>query len=241
MHQRWHDLLFAHWPVRESELRPLIPSHLELDRFDQQCWVGVVPFWMSNVRPRGFPPLPGLSTFLELNVRTYVIHRGKPGVYFFSLDASNKTAVAIARRWFHLPYQHAIMETTGSAYPKSLPIDHEIPYNTIHYTSRRIQPHSEPAELQMSYRPTAPQSSSGNDPLAQWLTARFCLYTCSPNGTLFCGEIHHEPWPLQNAEAEIRKNTMTSAAGISLPDVVPVLHFSRQIDVNIWPLKQCHL
>lgn len=239
MHQRWHDLLFAHWPVHESDLRPLIPQHMELDHFNQQCWVGVVPFWMSNVRPRGFPPVAGLSRFLELNVRTYVIHRGKPGVYFFSLDASNKTAVAIARRWFHLPYQHAIMDITGSTYPKSLPLNHKMPRDAIHYSSRRIQPHSEPAELQISYRPIAPPTPYHDDHLAQWLTARYCLYTSSPNGALFCGEIHHEPWPLQNAEADIQVNTMADAAGILLPDMPPVLHFSRQIDVKIWPLTQC--
>jgi uncharacterized protein YqjF (DUF2071 family) len=102
MQQVWHDLLFAHWPLPHDLLRPLIPAQLELDRFDGQCWVGVVPFRMSGIRGRGMPALPGLSRFPELNVRTYVTHGGKSGVYFFSLDAANLPAVWVARKFYHL-------------------------------------------------------------------------------------------------------------------------------------------
>src|SRR5436305_13113339 len=110
MKQVWNDLLFAHWPIPISELRQLVPSQLPLDTFDGRCWVGVVPFWMSGVRARALPAIPGLSRFPELNVRTYVTCGGKPGVYFFSLDASNLPAVWAARRFYHLPYFHAAME-----------------------------------------------------------------------------------------------------------------------------------
>src|ERR1700758_2464987 len=109
MMQTWHDLLFAHWPIRQEQLRPLVPPQLPLDTFDGQCWVGVVPFWMSGVRARGVPPLPGLARFPELNVRTYVAYKDKPGVYFFSLDAANFPAVWAARTFFHLPYFYARM------------------------------------------------------------------------------------------------------------------------------------
>jgi uncharacterized protein YqjF (DUF2071 family) len=95
MAQTWHDLLFAHWPVPFEVLRPLVPSQLPLDVFEGQCWVGVVPFWMSGVRGRGLPAIPGLSRFPELNVRTYVSYRDKPGVYFFSLDAANQQGPSI--------------------------------------------------------------------------------------------------------------------------------------------------
>src|SRR5437867_5100192 len=104
---RWHDLLFLHWPVRPEIIRPLIPNGLELDTFDGAAWIGVVPFRMTGVRLRWLPPLPGISAFPELNVRTYVRVRDRPGVYFFSLDAGSRTAVAMARAWFHLPYFHA--------------------------------------------------------------------------------------------------------------------------------------
>ena len=124
MTQTWHELLFAHWPIAPDALRPLVPSILPLDTYEGQCWVGIVPFHMSNVRPRWVPPLPKLSRFVELNVRTYVTLHGISGVYFFSLDASNPIAVALARTFFHLPYFNALMSTER--------LD-----DTIHYSSRR--------------------------------------------------------------------------------------------------------
>jgi hypothetical protein len=111
MAQSWRDLLFAHWPVAPDALRPLIPPQLELQAFHKQCWVGVVPFRMSGVRPRWLPAIAGTSCFPELNVRTYVVCGGKPGVYFFSLDAANRLAVKTARFLYHLPYFHADMRS----------------------------------------------------------------------------------------------------------------------------------
>src|SRR5258707_172519 len=110
MHMRWRDLLFAHWRVDERVLRPLIPANLEIDSFDGHCYVGAVPFLMENVRPRLTPPLPRLHHFPELNLRTYVVADGKPGVWFFSLDAGQKLAVRVARKFFHLPYFDAQFE-----------------------------------------------------------------------------------------------------------------------------------
>src|ERR1700687_6083754 len=105
----WRDLLFAHWPVATTSLRPLVPARLRIDTFDGQAWLAVVPFRMSGVRLRGTPAMPWLSAFPELNVRTYVRCGAKPGVWFFSLDAGNPLAVGIARAWFHLPYYRAWM------------------------------------------------------------------------------------------------------------------------------------
>jgi uncharacterized protein len=221
MEQTWHDLLFAHWPVTQEQLRPLVPLQLPLDTFDGQCWLGVVPFWMSGVRIRGLPPLPGLSRFPELNVRTYVTYKGKPGVYFFSLDATNLPAVWAARRFFHLPYYHATMsaiETNG----------------TIRYSTQR---RAGSAEFRGSYRPTAPPRVREKGSLADFLTSRFWLYTVHRNVVYRC-DIHHLPWPLQDAEAEFQQNTMANAAGITLPGSPPVLHFSRILDVLIWPLRR---
>src|SRR5262245_42644757 len=109
MTQTWHDLLFAHWPVDADSLRPRVPPQLPLDLFDGRAWIGVVPFHMTNVSPRLIPPLPGLSAFPEINVRTYVTVGGRPGVYFFSLDATNPVAVWSARALFRLPYFQASM------------------------------------------------------------------------------------------------------------------------------------
>jgi uncharacterized protein YqjF (DUF2071 family) len=220
MMQTWHDLLFAHWPIRQEQLRRLVPPQLPLDTFDGQCWVGVVPFWMSGVRARGVPPLPGLARFPELNVRTYVTYKGKPGVYFFSLDAANYFAVWAARTFFHLPYFHARMSVIHDK-------------EKIQYSCRRRAGN---AEFCGSYRAIAPPQFREQGSLADFLTARFCLYTVHDKRVYRC-EIHHLPWPLEDAEAEFERNTMAAAAGVTLPDSPPLLHFSQALDVLIWPLR----
>src|SRR5215472_13601899 len=138
MYQVWHELLFAHWPISSKVLRLLIPACLELDTFEHTSWVGVVPFHMSNVRPRGFPAIHAVSTFPELNVRTYVTVNGVQGVYFFSLDAGNPVAVALARSIFHLPYFNAHMESRRQG-------------ETIHYTSHRAHRGASPADYRARY------------------------------------------------------------------------------------------
>src|SRR5688572_2505606 len=107
MWQRWHDLLFAHWPVPTDVLRTIVPAPLALDTFEGQAWIGVVPFRMTGIRPRYLPALPWLSATPEINVRTYVTVNGVPGVYFFSLDAASYPAVVVARSMFRLNYRHA--------------------------------------------------------------------------------------------------------------------------------------
>jgi len=97
MHQNWGKLLFMHWPIDAEVLRPLIPAQLSIDTFDGQAWIGVVPFTMWGIRASFMPPIPGTSAFHELNVRTYVHHKGEPGVWFFSLDAANALGLGRAR------------------------------------------------------------------------------------------------------------------------------------------------
>jgi uncharacterized protein YqjF (DUF2071 family) len=224
MAQTWRDLLFAHWPVAAEALRPLVPAALELDMFDRRAWVGVVPFRMTGIRARWLPPVPWLSAFAELNVRTYVTFGGKPGVNFFSLDAANPVAVATARRWFHLPYVNAAMSCREDG-------------DAVQYSSRRTRRGTSAAELRARYRPAGPVTLAERGSLAHWLTERYCLYTVDRQGRTMRGEIHHPPWPLQAAEADISVNTMASAAGITLPSEPPVLHFARRIDVVVWSLR----
>jgi uncharacterized protein YqjF (DUF2071 family) len=220
MEQTWHDLLFAHWPLPEAVLRPLVPPQLELDLFDGHCWVGVVPFRMSNIHAQGLVPFFGLSKFPELNVRTYVSYGGKPGVYFFSLDAANLPAVWAARAIFHLPYFYAAMNSQEAG-------------GEIHYQSRR---QGSAAEFRGRYQPVADVGESERGSITHWLTERYCLYTVH-RGHVYRGEIHHQPWPLQDAKAEIEINTMAAAAGISLPASAPLLHFARRLQVLIWSLR----
>jgi uncharacterized protein len=221
MKQFWHDLLFAHWPLPAASLRPLVPAQLELDRFGGECWIGVVPFRMSGIRGRGLFPFPGLSRFPELNVRTYVTHGQKRGVYFFSLDAANRPAVYAARAFYHLPYFHAAMSSN----------EHN---GTIRYSSLRS---GTAAEFRGAYRPTSDPTPSSKGSLEHFLTERYCLYI-THRGHTYRGEIHHQPWPLQAAEAELAVNTVAAASGLALPETPPSLLFARRLEVLIWPLRR---
>src|SRR5687768_11766884 len=203
MHQRWTNVLFAHWPVRPEALRPLLPSSLVPDTFEGEAWVGVVPFRMSNVRPRGVPPLPWLSAFLELNVRTYVRVGDRAGVWFFSLDASNPLAVRAARAAVHLPYYDARMQmTVGSD-------------RSVVYRSDRTHRGAPPASFHGTYRPEGDVHRAAPGTLEHFLVERYELFSAGPRG-LIRVKIAHPPWPLQHAVARLERNTMAEAAGITL-------------------------
>lgn len=221
MAQTWAKLLFAHWPISHEALRPLIPAGFEIDAFEGQSWLGVVPFAMRHVAPRYCPTVPYLSDFLELNVRIYVVKDGIAGVYFFSLDCSNPIAVYIARKAFHLPYfnaQMSLVEKSGE----------------IRYESKR---RDSGAQFCATYRPSGPVFEAPRGSLERFLTERYCLYTSDPKGNLYRGTIHHLVWPLQRAEAEIEVNTMVQAElGLRLPDSKPHLLYSESIDTIEWAL-----
>jgi uncharacterized protein YqjF (DUF2071 family) len=223
MAQTWHDLLFAHWPIGAGSVRAALPPGIELDLFDGEAWLGVVPFRMSGVRLRYTPSLPWLSSFPELNLRTYVRVGEKPGVYFFCLEAANRLAVEIARHWYRLPYFRAEM----SCLPE---------LDGIRYSSTRCDRRGAPAELAARYEPRGDVFTSRLGSLEHWLTERYCLYTVDPRGRVMRGDIHHLPWPLQLADAEFSRNTIANAHGFELPDREPLLHFARRIEMVAWPI-----
>ncbi|MFN7922595.1 MAG: DUF2071 domain-containing protein [Bryobacteraceae bacterium] len=223
MLQAWHDLLFLHWPVDASKLRNLIPSSLELDTFGGQAYLAVVPFRMSEIHPVGLPTVPGLSAFPELNVRTYVVRDGRPGVWFFSLDAANLIAVHVARRWFSLPYFHARMSCRADG-------------GGIQYRSSRIHADAPAADFLAMYAPTGEAFEAEPGTLEYFLTARYCLYSESA-GQLHRAEIDHAPWRLHTAEADIELDTMADWLGFPSRGPAPLRHFSRTIDVEVWPLE----
>lgn len=222
MGQTWYDLLFAHWAVAPEALQPLVPAPLRLDVRDGRAWLGVTPFRVGGLRSRGMPPLPWLSQFPELNVRTYVDFGGRPGIYFFSLDADRVAAVFAARRGYRLPYFHARM--TVAREPSG-----------VDYASTRIDSSGPPAELRARYGPSGPRLAIEDGSLERWLTERYCLYVVDGQGRALRGEIHHSPWPLQPAEATFDANTMAAPLGVEL-DSAPLLHFSARQDVLIWHL-----
>jgi len=222
MGQTWYDLLFAHWAVAPEVLRPLVPPPLELDVRDGRAWLGVTPFRVGGLRSRGTPPLPWLSRFPELNVRTYVDFGGRPGIYFFSLDAARVAAVVAARRGYRLPYFHAEMA-----------IDHE--NSKVSYASTRIASSGPPARFRARYGPSGPRLEIEGGSLERWLAERYCLYVVDERGRAMRGEIHHPPWPLQPARATFEANTMAAPLAVELGSE-PLLHYSARQDVLIWSL-----
>lgn len=218
--QTWHDLLFLHWPVATSILRPLVPERLEIEEREGSAWVGVIPFWMSGVAMRPLPPVPGASHFPELNVRTYVRHGDRPGVWFFSLDAANRLAVWVARTFFHLPYVFARMEARRNN-------------NGIAYRSRR----PDGPAFEGTYAPVGKVALTEPDSLEHWFTERYCLYSQSARGQIHRADIHHAQWPLQPAEAEIRHNDMLTVHGIEVDGPAPHQHYAKKLEVLVWSLK----
>lgn len=220
----WKDLAFLHWAVDPAALAPRIPDGLTLDVRGGQAWVGVVPFAMEAVCPRWTPRIPPLSDFLELNLRTYVTCQQKPGVFFFSLDAASWLGVRVARRGFHLPYFDARMQCEQDS-------------DSILYRSRRTHRGCVAAGFQARYEPTGAPFPSVPGSLEHWLTERYCLYASSPSGRLFRGDIHHAPWPLQQARCEVMENTLGEPFGIALPGPPALAHFARHLPVRAWLLE----
>jgi len=226
MRMKWSELLFAHWQVEPEVVAPLLPPGLTLDTRDGKAWIGVVPFFMSNVALRCCPSVPKLSRFLELNVRTYVTLDGKPGVWFFSLDAENPVAVRAARATFNLPYMDAKMalELNDSA--------------TITYRSERTHRGEPPATFDGSYRSSGESFHAQLGTLEHWLTARYCLYSANRRNVLYRGEIDHSPWSLSKAVLNVRENSMGRPFGFDLA-CEPHLLFAQPITVRAWAATRC--
>lgn len=227
MHQDWGKLLFMHWRIDEKKLRPLIPERLTIDTFDGSAWIAVTPFTMWDIRafPPLLPPVPGLSSMHELNVRTYVHLDGVPGVWFFSLDANSSIAVLTARTFFHLPYFNAEMELEQQG-------------ETIIYSSRRAKGEDvSPAKFDATWKTgeMLPYSHPGS--LEFFLTERYCLYT-SHKQKLYRCRIFHEPWPLQKATLSSFDSTMIESHGLPTPKDAPRLNYAEEISVDIWPLEE---
>jgi len=217
MGQTWDDLLFIHHRVPVEELRPLVPEGLEIDEHSGSGWLGVTPFVVTGLRARGLLPLPFASSFRELNVRTYVTRDGKPGIWFFSLDASSQLAVEAARRLYRLPYFRAQISIRRRG--------DELLYDCSRDAGKAFS---------ATYGPDGAVFNADPGSLEHFLTERYCLY--AEHESRICrAEIHHAPWPLQPAHARIDLNTMPP---VKMADDAPLLHFSARQDVVIWPLAE---
>lgn len=213
--QSWLDLLFIHYEVDAGLLAKLLPAGIELDLFAGKAWIGIVPFRMAGVSKRGWPAPAWLCDFAEINVRTYVRHRAKSGVWFLSLDVMNPLVAGFARTFFHLPYFSARMAVRkqGEAW---------------HYSVRRGERRFDAHFSGGTPAPSAPGS------FAQWATERYCLYSANRAGRLFCGEVQHPKWPLQVAHLDLRVNSMSP---LPLGARHPEVYFSPRVDVVLWSLQ----
>jgi uncharacterized protein YqjF (DUF2071 family) len=219
-YQRWRSLLFMHWPVPVETLRPLVPNALEIDLFDGVAYVGVVPFAMQGVRPRWAPSFLGFN-FLETNVRTYVTHGTQPGVYFFSLDAASRLAVWVARQFWGLPYYYADMQL-------------EIKDDTVNYQSSRRASrvrHEVQCRLGQMLGPSPPDS------IEFFFLERYLLFL-ERRHTLYTGQVHHTPYPAQQAELLHLHDELMTAAGVAGCEGPPAYtHYSQGVDVEIFGLE----
>jgi uncharacterized protein YqjF (DUF2071 family) len=222
MGQSWLDLLFAHWPVPEEALREVVPPQLPIDTYEGTAWLGITPFCVRGLRLRGTVPLPGLSTFPELNVRTYVDLDGRPGIYFLSLDADSWAAVRGARTAYRLPYFRSHIRVDRNE-------------QGIGFDLLRTSGDGPPARFVARYGAEGAELPIREGSLERWLTERYCLYTLDEEGRVQRADIHHPPWPLRPGWAEIESDTMAAPFGV-VPAGDPLLHFSPRQDVVIWPL-----
>lgn len=224
MHQTWGKLLFMHWRIDEKLLRPLIPESLEVETFDGSAWIAIAPFTMWDIRafPPFIPPIPGLNSAHELNVRTYVNYNHIPGVWFFSLDCNSAVAVLGARTFFHLPYYNAEIKLEQDG-------------QLIDYALKRKD--DPPAAFEASWEigDKLPYSHPGS--LEFFLTERYCLYS-EDDGKLFRARIHHQPWPLQKAELRSFESSMIESQGLPTPKGDPLLHYCEELSVEIWQLEK---
>ncbi|AGB38294.1 YqjF family protein [Natronococcus occultus] len=213
----WRKGLFVHWPIDPEALRPHVPDQLTLETRDGQAWLSVLPFVLADAGVRGTPAFTRVS-ITELNVRTYVEHRGDPALYFFSVDVDNPVVGESIGRATRLPVYTARMSLKDDG-------------DWIEFSSeRRRSETGNPARFAASYRPDGDVSPPETGSLAYWLTERRRFYAPSGRGVMGA-EIAHDPWPLQPAEATIQANTMFAANGLPSPTADPVVHYCDRLPI----------
>lgn len=217
MGQRWEDLLFMSWPIDARELEPYVSPKVQIDEADGRAWISVVPFWMQDAHFRGLPPIPFLSSFPEVNVRTYVSSGGHKAVWFLSLDTESHINVFLARHAFHLPYVYAKVEMDRGA--------------EIAFRSERPRGG---ARFEATYRPDGPEAVPVEGTLEHFLTERYSMIGVDHEGELFRGDIQHAPWRLRNAIWKADRMELLAPLGIEVTGD-PVVFYAAFTEVVLWP------
>lgn len=222
--QRWNHLLFVHWRVDPQRVQETLPPGLTVDTFAGAAYVGAVPFAMERVRPVGLPPVPGLSWFLELNVRTYVYdENGQPGVWFYSLDCSQPIAVALARRFFHLPYFHARMAARKRE-------------GTLGYTCQRRV--SGAPRCRYEWTPDDDGTPAAAGSLDFFLLERYVLFAVDGAGRLLHGRVHHAPYRIHQPVLSECSAEPLRQAGFAVEGEPDSVRGAGPVDVALFPLRR---
>lgn len=222
-YQRWNRLLFAHWEVAPEAIQATLPPGLHVDEHDGRAYIGVVPFFMERVRPAFLPPMPWISWFLELNVRTYVYDdAGRPGVWFYSLDCNQPVAVALARRFFHLPYEHARLRAKCTD-------------QGVDYVCRRRT--ADAPEVRYAWRHDNAAHAAEPGSLEFFLVERYLLFSADRRGRLYSGQVHHAPYRIRQPDVAACSAGPVRQAGFAVPDGPCSLLAADGVDVTIFPLQ----
>jgi uncharacterized protein YqjF (DUF2071 family) len=235
MKQRWADLLFLHWAVDADGLRARLPPGVELDTFEGRAYIGIVPFTVRGARLTWLPALPWVSHFHEVNLRTYVHHRGQePGVWFFTLDAANPVVVQTARTLFRLPYRHAHIEMSADDPGGSGP-GTAADRRWIRFTSCRRE--GDPPDLDVRYGPGGAPAPARPGTLEFFLLERYVLFTVS-EGRLYRARVHHPAYPAQPAVVPVLRENFLPTIGLSRPEGPPLAHYASEVQVEVFPLRE---
>mgnify|MGYP006425465259 CR=1 FL=1 len=228
MYQDWRELLFLHWAVDPDLVAATLPPGLSVDTFEGRAWIGVVPFFMRRVRPRFCPPVPGISNFLELNLRTYAVDaRGRPGVWFYSLETSHRLPVAVARTFVHLNYRWARMAGTAKD-------------GVCRYGAERRLRGGWDAPQQFAWCRSGPAAEVAPGSLAFFLVERYRLFAWSARKRrLYSGRVRHAPYPVGNADVKAWSGRLFSLNGFAAPGRPPdSVLASAGVRVSVHPLER---
>jgi uncharacterized protein YqjF (DUF2071 family) len=231
MYQNWHHLLFVHWEIPVTELQALLPPRLTLDTYEGKAYAGLVPFTVTGARPVLMPPLPFISNFHEINVRTYVHLDGQhPGVWFFSLDASSSVAVSAARALYKLAYFTSTIQFDAKG--ETSPF--------VEFNAQRTDERgTTPANAHLRYGPVeGPVFHAEPGTIEHFLIERYILYSVDEQQQLYRARIHHQPYPIQRADVPQLDETLVWAAGVRRPEQPSMRHYAREVNVNVYALEK---
>jgi hypothetical protein len=223
-YQTWNNLLCCHWPIDPAVLRPKVPAELEIDTYHGQAWVSLLPMRMGEIRLRELA-IPGERQFPEINFRTYVTYGGRSGVYFFRIDCEAVIADLGAKMFFHTPYALAEVRLD------------ETPDGGFSFRSHRVLTFSPHATFEAVYRPKGPATLCPPGSLVEFQAERYSAFARTITGQIVRGDLIHDPWLVQEVDAEVKENTILSTFGFDLPATPPSIHYAPGVPVVLWTFE----